>query len=79
MSRLGVDSIQSKKKHERHLKNVETKRDVLYRKKLLLQIWEDLEGTEHEDHPYVLGLRARVRSLENQYRNMRPISDEEFD
>ncbi len=77
--RFGIDAIDSKKKHAKHLRNVEAKRDVLYRKKMLLQIWEDLEGTEREDHRYVLGLRARVRSLENQYRNMRPISDEEFD
>ncbi len=77
MSRMGVDCNDSRVKHDKHLRKVSEKRDVLYRKELLLSVWEDMEGTENEDHEYVLKLRARVRALRNQYQNMRPITDEE--
>ncbi len=81
MSRLGIDAIDSRKKHDKHLRAVSQKFDVLRKKQLLLDIWEEIDAKEYnlEVHRYVLGLRARVRSIRNQYNNMRPITDEEFD
>ncbi len=53
--------------------NVAEKRDVLYRKEILLGIWEEIEAKEYNPdlHRYVLGLRARVRGLRNQLHAMK--------
>ncbi len=77
--RTGTDAIDSKKKHAKHLRNVSEKFDVLRKKELLLSVWEEQEANGVQCHSYVLGLRARVRSLRNQYQAMRPTREDEFD
>ncbi len=77
MSRIGIDSFESTKKHAKHLRAVADKRDVLYRKELLLQCWEGQD--RFYDHKYILGLRARIRALRNQLEAMRPTSMDEFE
>ncbi len=77
--RLGIDAIDSKKKHAKHQANVLAKEDVLYRTRLLLDVWEwqnDLDEGKH--HAYVLHLRAKVRGLTNQRLAMRPVEKDEF-
>ncbi len=67
------DGLASSIKHEKHVRNVAEKRDVLYRKELLLAIWEEIDGKEYNQsvHQYVIGLRARVRALRNQLHAMK--------
>ncbi len=78
MSRMGVDCNDSRVKHDKHLRKVAEKRDILYRKELLLSVWEWQEEQGEDCHAYVLALRARVRALRNQYQNMRPVTDDEI-
>ncbi len=79
MSRMSVDCNDSRVKHDKHLRKVSEKLDVLYRKELLLSVWEEIDAKEYnpEVHQYVLGLRSRVRAIRNQLMNMNPIKDED--
>ncbi len=74
--RLGIDAIDNPKKHAKHLKAVSEKFDTLRKKELLLSVWEEELDKGVRCHDYVLGLRARVRALRNQYTAMRPMKDE---
>ncbi len=67
------DGLSSSIKHEKLLHNVAEKRDVLYRKELLLSVWNEIDAKDYdlERHRYVLGLRARVRGLRNQLNAMK--------
>ncbi len=67
------DGLTSSIKHEKHVRNVAEKRNIVYRKELLLGIWEEIDAKEYNPnvHRYVLGLRARVRGLRNQLHAMK--------
>ncbi len=72
--RLGIDAIDSKLKHAKHVSRVEAKYQTLQGKEAILEMWES--GKYQFDHEYILGLRKRVRMIRNNLLAMRPMKDE---
>ncbi len=71
--RLGIDAIDSKLKHAKHVARVEAKYQTLQGKEAILEMWEARDDADHE---YLLELRKRVRMIRNNLLAMRPMKDE---
>ncbi len=62
-----------------HKEKVEKKHEALNGKQAVLEMWEKLweQDDQAVDYQYLIGLRARVRTLRVNLLAMRPIEDEE--
>ncbi len=76
MNREGISALDSNKKHARHIAAVARKYETLGGKQALLDFWESQpDEVLIREHDYIVGLRARVRSLKVGFAAMRPSKD----